>query len=146
MTIATPPRPKTGKHRSRKKFPWDKWLQARTAAKATKLIFGKHIPADKKPMVLTTQLHQWGDAFGLWVYTSVDHQRKFMLVYGVPKVEGKERPESEFPSPKKGTHHSASNGTPVAKKKATAKAAPAKAPKKSPKKAAKKAAKGGDCS
>jgi len=112
MTISTAKsgNPKTGKHRSRKKYPWDKWIKS-PPTRPTKLVFGKDIPAEKKPTVLTTQLHQWGSALGYWVYTSVDHDKTYILVYGVRIVEGKTRPESKFSSPKKGTRHGAKSSS-----------------------------------
>lgn len=119
MTISTKTK------RPRRQYPWKDWLKG-TPSKPLTLTFGKEVPADKKPSVLVAQLHEWGKALKIWVYTSVDHDKKFLRVYGVPEREGQERPQSIFPSPKIGTQH-------MAKKKA-AKKADTKSAKKAPKK------------
>lgn len=117
----------TTKHATKKtnryKFPWDKWLKETKPTKPATIVFGKDVPASKKPAVLVAQLHQWAEEFKVWAYTSVAHDKKTIQVYGVPQAEGKERPDSVFPSPKKGIA--------VAKKKAAPKKAkPAKSSKK----------------
>jgi hypothetical protein len=122
---------------ARTKYPWEKWLKGSSPKKPTTIVFGKDVPLEKKPLVLVTQLHQWGLHYGLWVFTSVAHDKSKLLVYGVPIRKGKERPPSVFPSPKKGTHHASKNV--MAKKKAAGKKA-SKSTKKSAKKGTKKAA------
>lgn len=82
------------------KFPWADWLKG-TFESPVVLTFGKDVPADKKPAVLTTQLHQWAKIYKLWAYTSVAADKKTISIYTVPvKKNQKQRPESQFPYPK----------------------------------------------
>lgn len=139
------------------KFPWADWLKG-TSENPVVLTFGKDVPADKTPAVLTTQLHQWAKIHKLWAFTSVAADKKTLSIYTEPIKKGqKKRPDTLFPYPKqsekKPMKKSAKAKAPAAEAvatsdtklspKKTAKAKPAKGKAKPSKKAkpAKKSAK-----
>lgn len=83
------------------KFPWKDWLVGATFEKPTVLTFGKEIPKDKSPQVLTTQIHQWAKIYKLWAYTSVNTAKTTISIYTVKRGKNK-RPDTLFPYPSKG--------------------------------------------
>lgn len=132
------------------KYPWVKWLKGDKGhvpfEKPTVLTFGKDIPGDKKPAVLTAQIHQWAGILGVYAFTSVSADKKQISIYTVPvpkKIGKKEpmRPESLFPYPKQEKSAVAKKKAAAAQPESETKPAKKAAKKKPAKKSAKKTAK-----